>query len=132
MRFLSIAVAIACMILSGCLRLEDTIQEHKAVTSPDGSLVARALFLDAGAVSSHDQLVLLTDPGFVYEKDMEIHPYKIASMTRVADSNLDLVWTGPKALTIRFTQYGDGGWVDYRSSHRGVEITVEHLRPEKK
>lgn len=114
-------------LLPSCLKLETTIKEHKSVPSPDGRLVARALFADAGAVGSHDQLVLLTPASFEYKKDMEIKPFRIASMERVADGNIELIWNGPKALTIRFTQYGSG-YVDYRSSHEGVEIFIEHIR----
>jgi len=114
-------------LFSGCLKLETAIKEHKNESSPDGQFVARAFFVDGGAVGSHDQLVLITSPNFEYSKDMELGSYRIASMERVMDRDIQLIWNGPKSLTIRFTQYGDG-YVGYRSSHKGIEIFIEHIR----
>ena len=122
-----IIVFLFAVQLTGCLKLETDVEEHKAVPSPDGRLVARALFADSGAVSSHDQLVLLTPPDFKYTKDMELVSYRIASTQRISDQDIDLIWNGPRMLTIRFTQYG-AGYVDYQSSQDGVDIYIEHIR----
>jgi hypothetical protein len=126
MKFLTLSLCIVGL-LSGCLELKTTVQEHKSAASPDGKFVARALFIDSGAVSSHDQLVIITAPDWKYEKDMELSPFRVASFERVADSDIDFAWADAKTLTVRFTQYGEGS-VFYRSQHNGVQIFIDHRR----
>lgn len=121
------SLVLVCLF-TGCFKLVETsIKEHQAVSSPDGKFVAHALSADAGAVSSHDQLVLLTPPNFVYNKNMDLMPFQIASIQRVSDKNIALIWNSSNQLTIRFTQHSPG-YINYRSEEHGIRISIEPSR----
>ena len=116
-----------CVVLAGCFGMTVAVKEHAAFPSPDGKLVARLVFVDAGATTSHCQLVLITPPGITIDETTELSRYRAASIDRCADKDIFVTWDGNSAVRITFTQFRPS-WIGYIPEVQGVKIRLEHAK----